>query len=86
MMIPLGVEVKDTITGFRGTVIARTVWLHGCIRITVQPKAKDDGTQPDGVCIDEPQLELVKAARAQAKGKGAHGPRPAATQHKSPSR
>ena len=36
----LGDEVKDTITGFKGIVVARTEWLNGCARVTVQPQSK----------------------------------------------
>ncbi len=42
-MINLGDKVKDTITDFEGTAVARCVYLNGCVRIEVQPKELKDG-------------------------------------------
>ena len=43
MAIKLGQKVRDTITGNEGTVVARTEWLHGCVRVTVQHEGGKDG-------------------------------------------
>lgn len=65
--IGLGDRVKDPITGFTGIVIAVTTWLHGCIRIAVQPeKTNKDGKPAEDQCFDQSQLELLK--------KGVHKP------------
>lgn len=73
--IELGDVAKDTITGFTGVVIAETKWLHGCVRMTLQPTEMKDGKPIDTMSFDEPQLELVR--RAAAKGtSGTGGPRP----------
>ena len=58
--ITLGQKVKDTITGFEGIAIARTIWLHGCERILVQPPYQQDSDKmPEHESFDEPQLEII---------------------------
>ena len=57
-MIKLGERVQDTVTDFKGMVIARCVYLNGCVRIQVQPKELNkDGKMIDSEWIDEGQLE-----------------------------
>ena len=58
--IKLGTQVRDTITGFEGVAIARTTWLHGCARVTVQPKELRNGTPIESQVFDELQLEKVR--------------------------
>lgn len=60
--INLGDEVIDKVTGFKGIAVARTQWLTGCDRITVQPKLGKDGKPIDPHSFDEGQLEVVKRA------------------------
>jgi hypothetical protein len=61
--IELGDRVKDSVTGFTGIAIAITTWLHGCIRIGVQPEKKDkDGKPLESVHFDQSQLVMVKKA------------------------
>jgi hypothetical protein len=57
----LGDRVKDPVTGLTGIVTAITTWLHGCIRLAVQPEETKDGKPADSVYFDQSQLELVKA-------------------------
>jgi hypothetical protein len=59
--IGLGDRVKDKITKLKGIVVARTEWLYGCIRITVQPEEIKDGKACENFCVDEAQLDLVRA-------------------------
>lgn len=59
-MINLGSEAKDTVSGFKGIVIGRTMFLNGCARCGVQPKVKKDGTLPEVQWFDEPQLQEVQ--------------------------
>lgn len=60
--IALGDRVKDRITGFQGIAVARTEWLYGCVRITVQPEKRDgDGKLLANETFDAPQLALVRA-------------------------
>ena len=78
--VGLGMEVKDTVTGFKGIVTAMTYFLNGCVRIGVDPPVGKDGKQTESVYIDAEQLTVVKVAtparklwlRAAATG----GPRP----------
>jgi hypothetical protein len=58
-MIELGTKVRDMVTDFEGIVIARTVYLNGCVRYAVQAKLLKDGKVPDTQWIDEPQLKIV---------------------------
>ena len=63
MKINLGDEARDMVTGFKGVCVARTEWLNGCARVTLQPKMGKDGKHPDAVSFDEPQLKLIKAKK-----------------------
>lgn len=59
--IKLGDKARDNITGFEGVVIARTQWLHGCDRLTIQPDRLDkDGKTIDACSFDEQQVELIE--------------------------
>lgn len=74
MTIKLGQKVRDTLTGNEGTAVARTEWLHGCVRVTVQPEGSKDGCPFEAFVVDEPQLEVVEE-KAAPKAESAHGPR-----------
>ena len=58
-MIKLGETVKDTITGYSGTVIAITNWLNGCKRITIQSPILHDGIPVGDQTFDVEQVEKV---------------------------
>ena len=73
--VNLGDEVRDTITGFEGVVVAVTKWLHGCRRITVQPRTLHEGKVPDTASFDEPQVEVLKSASVATTG-NTGGPSP----------
>ena len=60
--IKLGDVARDTITGFTGVVIADTRWLHGCRRLTLQPRELKDGKPIESVTFDEPQLAMIEEA------------------------
>lgn len=64
--VALGDEVKDTLTGLTGVVIAITDWLNGCQRITVQPHELKDGKPVEPSTLDVEQLEVLKHARPMA--------------------
>lgn len=71
--IKLGAKVKDSITGFSGTLMARTVYLYGCIWLLIESKDLHDG-KPVECWFDEPRVVLVKARRKlTAKEKEARG-------------
>ena len=65
-MLNLGDEAKDSVTGFRGIVVAKTQWIHGCCRIVLQPRVGKDGKFPENATFDEPALILVKAKSVKA--------------------
>lgn len=57
----LGIEVEDPISGIKGIVAGRAVYLNGCVRILIAPK--HDGKLVKDYClhwVDEPQIEIVK--------------------------
>lgn len=62
-MVELGDKVKDPITGITGIAVCIHSYLHGCNRISVQQVAKKDGTVPDSIAFDEPQLVIVEKRR-----------------------
>ena len=57
--INLGDRVQDKITGIKGIVVARTEWLFGCVRITLQPEKSKEGKPADNYTIDEPQAKII---------------------------
>ncbi len=85
-LINLGDEAKDAVTGFVGICVARTEWLNGCVRCTLQPPAGKDGKVPDGVTFDEPQLVVVKASKVRAGPRDAGGPIPSPQRPSAPTR
>jgi hypothetical protein len=54
-----GNEVKDSITGFTGVVVARTEWLNGCIRYVVQSRKMGVDKKLIDNTFDEQQLSLL---------------------------
>ena len=76
--VTLGDKVQDTITGNKGIAIARTEWMYGCIRITVQPEGSKDGVPLECFNIDEPQLKILKFVKKE-EAPYRHGPKPTIT-------
>lgn len=64
--IRVGDEAKDSITGYKGIVIAKTEWLNGCARLTIQPQELHDGKPIEAHTFDENQLILIKAKSHEA--------------------
>lgn len=60
MAVRLGDEARDTITGFEGVVVGITDWIHGCRRITIQPKGLHDAKIIEAASFDEPAVEVTK--------------------------
>ena len=82
----LGQTVKDTITSLIGTAVARTEWVHGCVRIMIQPKVDKDGKVPESHTCDEPQVEVVDTAGSKEPEKRTYGDRPAISAKEGPVR
>lgn len=59
-MIKLGSRVKDTITGFEGVAIGRTIWLYGCERICVEPTTLREGKPIEERWFDDQRVELLE--------------------------
>lgn len=59
-MIRLGAKVRDKVTGLTGIVVCRSEWLHGCVRIVVQPQELKDGKPVESSVFDEPSLEVIE--------------------------
>lgn len=80
--IRLGYKVRDRLTGFEGVVIARTEWIYGCVRITVQSEELNNDEMPsEPYVLDEPQLEELEPTDLAVQGinepeKKRAGPRP----------
>ena len=55
MIIKLGDEVKDLITGYEGIVIARIDYLNGCVQYGVKARVKDAALK-EAEYIDKDQL------------------------------
>jgi len=66
-VITLGSKVKDSITGFAGTVTCRSEYLNGCVSIGVQSPALHDGKTLGLEWIDESQLVVVMAGGASER-------------------
>jgi len=73
MSINVGQRVRHPRSGLDGQVVARTEWLHGCVRLTVQPEGHKDRKPFDTFSDDEPEFELIVAA-APPRAKGSGGP------------
>jgi len=65
--IELGDEVKDIVSGFTGIATARTEFLNGCVRISVDPPVDRDGKPVDGRWFDQEQVEVLQRSKVQRK-------------------
>lgn len=82
--LKLGIKMKDNITGFEGVAIAKTDWLYGCSRYTLQPiKLKDDGSLNDTQTFDELQLTAVEEV-VKHEQPTTGGPRPSPKRNPNP--
>lgn len=87
MRIELGSTCRDIITGFEGVVIARTEWLTGCARVTLQPRALHEGKPVESQCFDEAQVDVIDTQeRLVFPPNEDGGPRPAPSRHRDPTR
>jgi hypothetical protein len=58
--LKLGDRVVSRLSGFSGVVVARSVWLYGCVRYGVQAEELKDGIPLEAQWFDDG--ELVKAS------------------------
>ena len=57
--IKLGVEAKDKVTGFKGTIIGKAEYLYGCIQYALKPKVDKEGKPVDSCWFDEGRIEII---------------------------
>lgn len=83
----LGDLARDTVSGFTGVCVARTEWLNGCWRMTLQPKGLDkDGKPQDTQTFDDFQLEVITTKQQAIGSKDTGGPRDEPVRARDPSR
>jgi hypothetical protein len=74
--IGLGDLVRDRVTGFEGIVVARTEWLNGCARLTVQPQKLDEKGKPvEADSFDDMQCVVLERERISTVQTDTGGPR-----------
>jgi predicted extracellular nuclease len=84
--VRLGVLCKDIVTGFEGIAIAKTEWLSGCVRFTLQPQdISKEGAPKDSQAFDVEQLVVVGNG-VQIKKQETGGPKPEVSRAKDPVR
>jgi hypothetical protein len=64
-MIQLGDKAKDKITGFTGVAVAKTEYLTGCTRVSLQSQELHEGKPVDWQSFDEDQLELIEEPESE---------------------
>lgn len=74
-MIGLGDEVEDTVTGFKGIVLARLEGVHEASSCRVHERGcSAEGKPKDGVWVEETRLKTTKPQAVtgflQIKGRG----------------
>ncbi len=85
--VQLGDEALDVVSGFSGICVARTEWLNGCWRMTLQPVGLDkDGKPQETQTFDDFQLRVVTPRRLPAGNKETGGPRDAPVRPSDPKR
>lgn len=67
-MIKLGAKVTDSITGFTGIATARTEYLYGCVRVSVEPTELHEGKPVEAQYFDEQRLEDEPTAKTGGPG------------------
>lgn len=64
MKFEFGDQLKDAITGFRGTAIGYCTYITGCNQYLLVPKVnKVNDKRPDGEWFDEDRLMKVKDSK-----------------------
>jgi len=63
MKIELGMEARDTVSGFAGIVVGKFEYLYGCNHYKLQPQAGDDGKFVKGQQMEEHQIEIINTKK-----------------------
>lgn len=69
MKIKLGSQVQCRYSGFKGTVVSITEWLHGSIIVQVMPKVDKEGKLPNAETFNIGSLDLTQEKTMKTKKK-----------------
>jgi len=67
--IQLGNKVKDSITGFAGVAVAKTIWISGNVTIQIEATALEKSEPIDGHAFEYERIELVEEAKPPMSAK-----------------
>lgn len=70
--IALGTKVKDSLTGAKGTVVARCEYLNGCVQFAITPDVLKEGVPQDDYWLDHQRLVVPR--QSQTRGRSAGDP------------
>jgi len=56
----LGKVAQDKITGFKGVITSKHIYITGCNQYGVQPPVKESGELPDLKYFDENRLDIFE--------------------------
>ena len=59
IVIRLGVQGRDKVTGFAGIVVGRAEYLYGCLQYAIAPPVGADGKIGDTHWFDEGRVEVT---------------------------
>lgn len=59
MALILGQQAKDKITGFKGKITARHIYITGCDQYTLTPDVNKQGEYQDQCQFDEGRIEII---------------------------
>jgi hypothetical protein len=57
--LDMGVEARDRVTGLKGIITGKTIYINGCVQWLLKPPVDKDGKLVDGCWIDTIQLEVT---------------------------
>lgn len=72
--IPLGVRVRDALSGFTGMTTSRVEYITGCKQYGIQPPVGEDGKMPDVIYLDEQRLEVLDPQPVEQASRTTGGP------------
>ena len=58
-MLILGQEAKDKITGFKGKLTARHIYITGCDQYTITPDVNKEGEFQESCAFDEGRIKIT---------------------------
>jgi hypothetical protein len=73
-IIPFNALVEDTISGFKGIVMARYEYMNKCIRYEIQPlvNPKDPGNLPEGKLVEPERVRVIKLPKSPIQSEYPH--------------